>query len=166
MTSGCGIARQLCASVGELIGFGILLLSMGRVPTVGGMLPSRSASGPFAGPGDSLFEFPLAPLDPYFFLPGTTPSCFANLAEWDGTTAGAANLTIGTTMHFALSDMKPPTCPSPPSPPAPPLAPPPVIAYCAIDEECPAGYVCSLASRAARTLLFSSMPTRGQCVQV
>ena len=113
---------------GVLVGFGIILLGMGRAPTVGGALPSF-AQTPFGqmlvAPGDSAFEFARkATLEPYFLKPGTTPTCIADLiTEWDGTTAGAANLSfIPTTMHFALSDMSAVTCaPAPPrSPPAPP----------------------------------------------
>jgi len=110
---------------GVLVGFGIILVGMGRAPTVGGVLPSVAQS-PFGkvlvAPGDSAWEFARkATLEPYFFKPGTTPTCVADLlSEWDGTTAGAANLFIGTTMHFALSDMSAITCA-----PAPPRSPPP-----------------------------------------
>ena len=136
---------------GVLAGFGIVLISMGRAPTVGGVLPSQLPSGPFLA-GNELFEFPrsVAP----FFAPGADPTCFGNIMEWDRTTAGAANLNIGASMHFSLSDTSVITCEPPPSP---------GIA-CATDEECPVGLVCSSASRAARMLLFGATPTRGQCV--
>ena len=62
----------------------------------------------------------------------------------------------------------PPVPSFPPAPPSRPPAPPPPLApviVCATDAECPEGFTCSLASRTARMLLFSSRPpTRGHCV--
>ena len=173
-----GKSNSACADLGPLflmydrgvlVAFGLALIgTKGRVPTVGGALP--------VGSGDELFEFPRHPLTP-FFSPQNTLACTADLNKWDGTTIGAANLTIVSTMHFALSDASVITCKSPPapppsSPPAPPPSSPPApplarVIDCAADEECPVGFGCSLASRiTARMLLFSSLPplTRGHCV--
>ena len=163
---------------GALVAFGFDLIgTKGRVPAVGSVLPTRLGVCPrcaFVGP--EIFEFLQYPLTP-FFSPENTPTCVSDLKQWDGTTAGAANLTIATSVHFFLSDA-PRTCPSPSPqapPPPPPQAPPPPspqapplarVIDCAADEECPEGFGCSLASRIARMLLFSSrpLPTRGHCV--
>ena len=147
---------------GVLVGFGIVLFSTGRVPTVGGVLPSQEPSGPpglFVAPEDSTWEFPIPPFEPFFLKPGTTPTCFAelmaDLTKWDGTSAGAASLTIGTSMHFALSDMSATTCESPPAPGS----------ACVTDNDCPGHFVCSRpASRTARMLLFGPTPPSGKCV--
>ena len=136
-----------------LAGFGLLLFgTKGHVPTVGGKLPSLSASsGAYVADGE-LFEFPGSVGQPLFFAPQPTPACVANYpGMWDQTSAGASNLTIFASMHFALSDTSAMSCESPSS--------------CATDEECPVGFGCFSASMMARMLLFSSMPpTRGQCV--
>ena len=119
---------------GVLVNFGILLLGMGRGPTVGGVLPSGSA----VAPGDSVFEFPRS-TEPFFLKTGTSATCFADLTKWDGTTAGAANLSfIVATVHFALSDTSAITCaPAPPrSPPAPSPPPPPPPPCTNLLEEC------------------------------
>ena len=78
----------------------------------------------------------------------------ADLTKWDGTTAGAASLTIGTSMHFALSDMSATTCESPPAPGS----------ACVTDNDCPGHFVCSPASRTARMLLFGPTPPSGKCM--
>ena len=139
-----------------LAGFGLLLFgTKGHVPTVGGKLPSLSASsGAYVADGE-LFEFPGSVGQPLFFAPQPTPACVANYpGMWDQTSAGASNLTIFASMHFALSDTSAMSCEL--------LA---RVIACATDEECPAGFGCSSASMMARMLLFSSMPpTRGQCV--
>jgi len=141
---------------GTLAGVGLLLFgTKGHVPTVGGKLPSLSASsGAYVADGE-LFEFPGSVGQPLFFAPQPTPACVANYpGMWDQTSAGASNLTIFASMHFALSDTSAMSCEL--------LA---RVIACATDEECPAGFGCSSASMMARMLLFSSMPpTRGQCV--
>jgi hypothetical protein len=125
---------------GVLVGFGILLFGTGRAATVGGVLPSFSPSGAPIAPGDSAFEFPrsAAFLERAFLIPGTAPTCMADLTKWDGTTAGAANLSfIASTMHFALSDMSAITCaPAPPRSPSAPSPPPPLTAH-----ECAGGFI-------------------------
>lgn len=139
---------------------------MGRVPSVGEVLPSQLTSGawldnarnPFAR--DTLFEFPLYPLSAPAFdtveklvkssASPVTTQCTDNLNAWDGTAAAASSLTYTATMHFYLTDTSATTCLS--------------EGACTADEECPVGYRCSLASRTARMLLFGILPAEGQCV--
>ena len=76
---------------GVLVGFGIVLFSMGRVPTVGGVLPSQHPSGPpglFVAPGDSAWEFPVPPFEPFFLKPGPHP--LASAAKWPISRSGTA----------------------------------------------------------------------------
>ena len=67
------------------------LFSMGRVPTVGGVLPSQHPSGPpglFVAPGDSAWEFPVPPFEPFFLKPGPHP--LASAAKWPISRSGTA----------------------------------------------------------------------------
>jgi len=74
----------------------------GRVPTVGGVRPSKNARGSWYMKNSEVWEFAQQPLYPYFFPEADNPKCLHNLNTWDASLKDGM-ITTGT-LHVFLSD--------------------------------------------------------------